>query len=265
MELSHISDRRMRPSLGIAVALVLGLIAPGPAPSAAQESLTVPPTGVVTWDEIVRRDAVQQSAESAEFAPYAIPFLPVPPGGDIGAAPGPRSPAAPLTPPPTLPEASGPAIMTNFDALGDANTAIPPDTMGAAGPSHLMTMLNTEVRIQDKAGGTISTVSLASFWTAGTGLTGSPFDPHVIYDAVSGRWLATIFANGNSATSKVFFAISATNDPTGTWTFYSFTADAGGTTWADYPASGSTPPGFRSPPTCSPWRLCRRLSRPRCG
>ena len=235
MELSR--DRRMRPSLGMAVALVLGLIVPGPAPSAAQESVTVQPTGVVTWDEIVRRDAVQPPAESA---PHAVPFMPAPPGREIRAVPGPRSPAAlaPVTPPPTLPQSNGPAIATNFAALGDNSTLIPPDTMGVAGPSHLMTMLNSQVRIQDKGGGPISTVSLSSFWTAGTGLAGSVFDPHVVYDALSGRWLATVFANGNSSTSKVFFAISATSNPTGTWSFYGFTADTGGTTWADYPGFG---------------------------
>jgi hypothetical protein len=235
MDLSR--DRRMRPSLGMAVALVLGLIVPGPAPSAAQESLTVEPAGVVTWDEIVRRDAVQTPAESA---PHAVPFLPAPPGREIGAVPGPRSPVAPslVTPPPTLPQPNGPAIATNFAALGDDDTVIPPDTMGVAGPSHLMTMLNSEVRIQDKGGGIISTVSLMSFWTAGTGLAGSPFDPHLVYDALSGRWLATVFADGDSSTSKVFFAISATSNPTGTWSFYGFTADTGATTWADYPGFG---------------------------
>src|SRR5205823_3385779 len=131
--------------------------------------LTVQPAGVVTWDEIVRRDAVQHAAESA---PHPVPFMPAPPGREIGAVRGLRSPAAPaaVTPPPTLPQPNGPAIATNFAALGDNNTEIPPDTMGAAGPSHLLTMLNSQVRIQNKGGGIISTVSLASFWTAGTGL-----------------------------------------------------------------------------------------------
>src|SRR5438552_10746774 len=128
MEMSR--DRRMRPSLGIAVALVLGLIVPDSAPSAAQESLTVQPAGVVTWDETVRRDAVQHAAESA---PHPVPFMPAPPGREIGAVRDLRSPAAPaaVTPPPTLPQPNGPAIATNFAALGDNNTEIPPDTMGA--------------------------------------------------------------------------------------------------------------------------------------
>jgi hypothetical protein len=221
--------------------LLLRLIGIAPAPSAAQESLTVHPAGVVTWDEIVGRDAAQPQSPAAPVT-YAVPFMRTRPGEEIAtaAASGRHSPTgrAAVTPPPTPPQPSGPAIATNFAALGDNDTAIPPDTMGAVGPSHLMTMLNSQVRIQDKGGGTISTVSLSSFWTGGTGLSGSPFDPHIIYDSLSGRWLATVFANGNSSTSQVWFAISATNNPTGTWTFFGFTADPGGTTWADYPGCG---------------------------
>src|SRR3972149_1570527 len=59
----------------------------------------------------------------------------------------------------------GPPLLTSFAALGDNNTNIPPDTHGAAGPGHLMTMLNTQVRIQSLAGGIISTSSLNSFWS----------------------------------------------------------------------------------------------------
>ncbi|MFM7141070.1 MAG: hypothetical protein ACKO2K_04040, partial [Alphaproteobacteria bacterium] len=140
------------------------------------------------------------------------------------------SPAAPVVP--SL------AAVGGFQGLGDSNTSIPPDTMGAVGPSHVVTMLNTQVRIQDKTGSTASTVSLSTFWTSGTGLSGSPFDPHVVYDSLSGRWIATVDANGGAATSKVFFAISATNDPTGTWKYYSITADSTGTDWADFPGLG---------------------------
>jgi hypothetical protein len=132
----------------------------------------------------------------------------------------------------------GPTAGVSFQALDDNNTRIPPDTNGAAGPNHLMTMLNSQVRIQDKAGNNTSTVSLSSFWTSGTGLSGSPFDPKLLYDSINGRWITTCDANAASATSKVFFAISATDDPTGSWTYYSFVGDVGLTTWADYPGFG---------------------------
>lgn len=136
--------------------------------------------------------------------------------------------------------ATSPSLLEGFLALADDNTVIPPDTMGAAGPAHLMTMLNSQVRIQSKNGADLGTVSLETFWTAGTGLSGDPFDPKLVYDHLSGRWLAVVDANPNSADSQVWFAISDTADPTGTWSFYSFPAHTGGgaKTWADFPALG---------------------------
>jgi hypothetical protein len=134
-----------------------------------------------------------------------------------------------------------PALSTSFPALGDNDTAIPPDTMGAAGPSHLMTMLNSQVRIQTRTGADLGTVSLAAFWTAGTDLVGDPFDPKLVYDSLSGRWLATVDADGELPTSQVWFAISSTSDPTGAWSFFGFPADSAfpsGSMWADFPGLG---------------------------
>ena len=46
--------------------------------------------------------------------------------------------------------AAAATLGVNFEALPDNNTSIPPHTNGAAGPNHLMTMLNSEVVIQNK-------------------------------------------------------------------------------------------------------------------
>lgn len=79
---------------------------------------------------------------------------------------------------------------------------------------------------------------LSTFWTSGTGLSGSPFDPKIRYDAGTGRWIATVDADARSAASAVWFAMSASSDPTGSWSFFAFIADGSGTTWADFPGFG---------------------------
>jgi hypothetical protein len=205
-------------------------------PLAAQEKATVDPAGVVSWDELV---AFQQLNPTYGKQPRVVPFMP---------GPEPRSWGEPadtvLSTAPSMEDFVGEEpeplipIADDFEALPDNNTSIPPDTMGAAGPSHLVTMLNTEVRIQDKSGGNISTVTLDTFWTGGTGLSGNPFDPKIIFDQLSDRWLATVVADSRSADSAVWFAVSTTDDPTQAWTFYAIDADAGNTTWADYPGFG---------------------------
>jgi len=127
------------------------------------------------------------------------------------------------------------ALALGFQAVSDNNMAIPPNAQGAVGPSHVMTMLNTEVRVQSKTGAVISAMSLSSFWAS---LHGTPFDPRLLYDKSSGRWIAACDANPWSDSSKVFVAISSTSDPTGLWSFYSFDADPGDTVWADYTCLG---------------------------
>src|SRR5438876_564804 len=43
---------------------------------------------------------------------------------------------------------SAPSAASNFEALQDDNTIFPPDTMGAVGPSNIVVMLNSQIRIQ---------------------------------------------------------------------------------------------------------------------
>ena len=211
----------------------------------AQEQVTIQPTAVLRWDDLVRIDAQSPNPPAqgrAIHSPMPGPEpreLGSPSNGILGSRSSAdrqgitveslplqsRTPAFSETMPPTL----------QFEAIPDNNAAIPPDTYGSVGPSHVMTMLNTQVRVQTKLGATISTVTLATFWTS---ITGSKFDPKVNYDAGSGRWMAVCDANPSLATSKVCFAISASSDPTGSWSFYEFDADAADTLWADYPSLG---------------------------
>jgi len=119
----------------------------------------------------------------------------------------------------------------------DNNTTIPPDLGGSVGPNHIVTALNSQVRIQNKTGGTISTVTLDDFFLA-IAPGGGVFDPKVVYDRVAGRWIVTAPVNSGSAASAILIAVSANSDPTGTWTEYSFDADSTDLNWFDYPSIG---------------------------
>ncbi|HYG75774.1 MAG TPA: PKD domain-containing protein [Planctomycetota bacterium] len=127
----------------------------------------------------------------------------------------------------------------SFPALGDDDTAIPPDCGGAVGPNHIMTVLNTQVRIQARDGAEVSTVSLNAFW-ASLNKPNVPdcFDPKVLYDPYEGRWIFTALANAFSASSAVLIGVSQTVDPTGNWNLFRIDADASDTSFADYPTIG---------------------------
>ena len=122
---------------------------------------------------------------------------------------------------------------------------IPPDTTGAVGLDKVMTTLNNNVVIQDKAtGAQLSLVGLGAFWSS-TGATGV-FDPRVLYDPYNNRWIVAAASNAQTANSSVLVGVSNTPDPQGTFTLFRFIVgcapgspgcNAGGG-WADFPMLG---------------------------
>jgi hypothetical protein len=122
-------------------------------------------------------------------------------------------------------------------AVGATKTESPPDTNGAVGLDKLMVALNSNYVIQRKSDGAVlSTVSMDTFW----GAVGAhhPFDPRVLYDPYSDRWLVSAADDPLLASSSILYGISDTGDPQGSWHLYALDADATGATWADFPTLG---------------------------
>ena len=152
---------------------------------------------------------------------------------------------APSLPVPASTGASAGPVKT---FLGEILTggSIPPDTMGAVGTNHVVTVTNNEMNIRTRDGALITRLALNAFW-AGVALEGgittpSTFDPKIYYDRFNGRYFFFSSANAVSPASSVLFAVTQTNDPTGVWDRYVFDADAAATSvsgrWADFPTVG---------------------------
>lgn len=133
-----------------------------------------------------------------------------------------------------------------FAALNDDNSTIPPDTNGTVGPSHLMTMLNSQVRVQSKAGTPVggSTVDLQSWWDVDTTCFRASnqlcaFDPRLAYDAIDNHWIAAAAYGAGSASSSILIGATSGTDPaSANWARFRFDADSGNTLWADFPTLG---------------------------
>jgi subtilisin-like proprotein convertase family protein len=137
---------------------------------------------------------------------------------------------------PNAPQVASPAPDASFKALDDDGTSVPPDTHGAVGPYHLLTAHNTQLRIQTKTGGNLSTVTLNEFWSGlGASIT---FDPRVLYDPFNQRWMITSVADYDSPSAAILIGVSKTSDPTGLWKLYKVDADSRNQLWADYPCIG---------------------------
>lgn len=141
----------------------------------------------------------------------------------------------------------------NFDenASNSGSYSIPPDPHGAAGPNHLVSVVNTSIEWFTKAGvqqnsqrlGKNASTHVGSFFVSLTPLTGT-FDPKVIYDQYNGRFVVVTLERTTSPsnTSRILVAVSQTSDPNSGWYFTSINSviNISGFTWADYPGLAVT-------------------------
>ena len=141
--------------------------------------------------------------------------------------------------PQTLPLAPV-AIGGGFLGIVDDLTSIPPDTMGAVGPTHLVSFLNSEVGFFDKTGNrTNPTTTLQDFWApliTSKRLPNDPFDPKILFDQHSGRFVAMTLDGQPPQKSWVLLARSNSSDPGQGWSQWAIPAD--NNLWADFPGLG---------------------------
>ncbi len=153
-----------------------------------------------------------------------------------------------------------PVATVTFDSLDFDDNApnnsgslfIPPDAIGAAGPDHLVNVVNASIQFHTKdgtplldsvAGAPVTGISLASFFTA-LAPVNSTFDPKVIYDQHSDRFVVVTLEKqdvvlGDSAdTSRLLVAVSDDSDPNGVWYLTAIDSKVSISAvghWADYP------------------------------
>jgi hypothetical protein len=135
---------------------------------------------------------------------------------------------------------NGPTAGVSFDSLdyndccgGGGN--VPPDPELAVGPNHIIAVVNVSLEIYDKSGNLlVGPTTLSSFFTGTAGCTsGSVFDPNVLYDESTDRFIIGVDGNG----TDYCVAASQTGDPLGAWNRYGFETDIGGA-FFDYPHAG---------------------------
>ena len=153
---------------------------------------------------------------------------------------------------PTIPSpyVSGSFLAQTDTPVAGKKTESPPDTNGAVGREKLMSTLNSNYVIQRKSDGKVlSRVSMTSFWSR-LGMR-HPFDPRVLYDPYSDRWLVSAANDPLLASSAILYGISDTSDPQGTWHLYAIDSDPRMRPGPTFRRSASTTARSRSGSTCS--------------
>jgi hypothetical protein len=127
-----------------------------------------------------------------------------------------------------------PISINNFQGVirGDAESwSYPPDSCGAIGPNHFVETVNRNFAVYNKTTGEeLINILLGSF------LPGSNGDPRVLYDQFSNRWFVIVC----DFTTKIFLAVSTSDDPTDEWFKCDFVVSQGSDAgkWPDYPTLG---------------------------
>ncbi len=192
----------------------------------------------VNMDAVARKAASRPPATRARTEVHEPHRMTRPPNpANIAATPrAPETPAA--TTANVTPSTSG------FQGLLDNFTSFPPDTNGGVSPRYVVTMLNTQVLIQDRTGVTRPNypIDLNSFWSP-LGTFSDTFDPRILYDAANQRWIASAAVNGENQNSALLIGVSQTDDPGGNWNEFMINVNAAGTSsrsalWGDYPVLG---------------------------
>ncbi len=224
--------------------------APTPAPARAARSNASSITQVVVPSTKARPNAIYR--QSTQKLRVSIPAFEIP---ATGAGEGKRAVKAPGpvnierigTPEPVPQSWSGVSsqfLSTNFDDNGTYTGGfrfIPPDSHAAAGPNHLVNVVNATISFYQKNGTLDFRDSMQAFFSSLTPLTFT-FDPRVLYDQYEGRWVVMALEQTEKPDdprniSRVFVAVSDDSDPNGTWYLSEFNSKVrigNRRYWADY-------------------------------
>lgn len=110
-------------------------------------------------------------------------------------------------------------------------SALPPDTMGAAGPTQFILASNGRIRSFTKSSGVADGVlnTTTDVFFASVRGTAGTFGPRIRYDRLAGRWFITIATDDVPGRVLIASSNQGTISSTTTWSFFSFSSTFPGT------------------------------------
>lgn len=136
---------------------------------------------------------------------------------------------------------NGAVIVKNYPGIG-MTSSIPPDPHLAVGPNHIVGTVNTSFAIWDKEGNLLKLIA-AEPWYNSLIPGGFIFDPKVVYDHFSERWIMVwLDQDDPSRRGNYLVSVSDDDNPLGTWYNWRVPSNLSGTVpsgqWGDYQGVG---------------------------
>jgi len=135
-----------------------------------------------------------------------------------------------------------PTVGRSIQGNGFGNSTPNDNEIAVANRGMLISAQNSTLyRYNDSAGTPLGSTSLQS-WSSALGNTQSKYDPKVIYDPISDRFIVVCLAGFTDSTSSIIVGFSQTNAANGAWNLYQLPGDPlNDSLWTDYPAISITP------------------------
>ncbi|MFM8411537.1 MAG: hypothetical protein ACKOCT_14835, partial [Alphaproteobacteria bacterium] len=136
----------------------------------------------------------------------------------------------------TLAVSPTPTIAPSWKGIDQLGRA-PSDATGAVGTTRYVEVVNSKVAVYDRAGRSLATASLGSWWNVGNA---AAFDPQVIWDPDTERFFYAGDAVYGPSDNRLAFGWSTSPSPglgTGDWCRYTFRY---GAEFPDYPKLGDS-------------------------
>lgn len=131
-----------------------------------------------------------------------------------------------------------PQIDTSFNGQSTNTSGIPCDNhIAISNGGKIISVQNSTIRVLDENGKTLLYKSLYGFANGKiVGLTNYCYDPKVVYDPLTDRFILFFLHESKVVTNFGIIAFSKTNDPIGEWNFYKIPGNAlKNNKWSDYP------------------------------
>lgn len=133
-----------------------------------------------------------------------------------------------------------PVVKQNFEG-NVFTTSVPNDnTLAVSNDGTLLSAINVSLNIYESQTGTLKkSLSLPAFSSSLTSISPRQYDPKLIYDFKTDRFIIVFLAGASSDTSThIVVGFSKTSDPMGDWNLYALPGNpiVNDTSWTDYPA-----------------------------
>ena len=137
----------------------------------------------------------------------------------------------------TLPSVTVGVSVAGMNTTNNSCNCQPPDSMAAAGPNHVVHMVNTAIEVFNK-NGTVAVAPESTLTFFSNHVNANQSDPFVMYDEAAGKFIAGILdfpASGPGVTDLA----TGVDSPSGiTWTLATPIPDGDGSNASDYPRAG---------------------------